>query len=120
MRRGHDRERDVEALLCGWGWLAERKPASKGVADVTAIGGEFARWEGGHPSPLQWSLPIILLVEVKSTAGGPYERFGPAEREELRVAAALHSCQCVLAWWPPSPGKAKDAALRWIFEEQWP
>jgi Holliday junction resolvase len=118
--RGHDRERDVAELLRGWGWLVVRAAGSLGVCDLVAIGGELARWEGGAPGPLQWSVPIVLLVEVKSTAKGPYERFCRAEREELIVIAAEHGATPLLAWWPPSPGKAKDAALQWRFEHQWP
>lgn len=98
MSRGHDRERAVRDVLKKDDWLAFRAPASLGVADVVALK------EGRRPR----------LVEVKSTAQGPYERFGPADRQELSFAARLAGADALLAWWPPR-GK-----LRWIAEAEWP
>lgn len=98
MSRGHDRERAVRKLLTGEGWLAFRAPASLGVADVIALkAGERSR-----------------LVEVKSTAQGPYEHFGPADRAELADAARVAGADALLAYWPPR-GK-----LTWIPESSWP
>jgi hypothetical protein len=54
------------------------------------------------------------LVEVKSTAAGPYAHFPPADRERLRAAAALAGAEAWLCWWPPR-GKP-----RWIAEAEWP
>lgn len=119
-RRGHDRERDVAELLEGWGWLSVRVAGSLGPLDVLAVGGELARWEGGQPSPMQWQVPMVLLVQVKSTEKGPWEKFGPAEREDLIVAAASCGAIPVLAWWPPAPGKSKNGALKWLWESDWP
>ncbi len=98
MSRGHDRERAVVAYLGDRDWLAFRAPASLGVADVVAL-------RDGSRS---------RLVEVKSTAQGPYERFGPAERAKLAGAAALAGAEAWLAWWPPR------GQLRWIAEQEWP
>lgn len=98
MSRGHDRERAVRAYYADRDYLAFRAPASLGVADVIAL-------RAG-------SIPI--LCEVKSTAGGPYERFGPADRARLSAAAELAGAAAVLAWWPPR-GK-----LRFISEHEWP
>lgn len=98
MSRGIDRERKVRQLLQDEDWLAFRAPASLGCADVIALRA------GSRP----------LLCEVKSTAGGPYERFGPEARARLRFAGELAGADCVLAWWPPR-GK-----LRWIPESEWP
>ena len=98
MSRGHQRERDVCHWLRDRDWFAMRAPASLGVADVVALR------EGDRPR----------LIEVKSTAGGPYERFGPADRADLLAAAAMAGAEAWLAWWPPR-GK-----LRWIEASEWP
>jgi Holliday junction resolvase len=98
MSRGTDRERSVRSLLAGEDWLAFRAPASLGVADVIALRA------GSRPR----------LIEVKSTAGGPYEHFGPKDRSELVFAARMAGADALLAWWPPR-GK-----LHWIPENEWP
>lgn len=97
-RRGHQRERAVRDWLRDRDWLAFRAPASLGVADVVALR------DGSRPR----------LVEVKSTAQGPYEHFGPADRAELAAAAVLAGADAFLAWWPPR------GELRWIPEAEWP
>jgi Holliday junction resolvase len=98
MSRGHDRERRVRDWLLSKDWLAFRAPASLGVADVVALR------DGSRP----------LLIEVKSTAQGPYEHFGPADRERLRLAAEMAGADAFLAWWPPR------GTLRWIPVAEWP
>lgn len=98
MSRGAQRERGVRDWLGSAGWLAWRAPASLGVADVVALR------RGCCP----------LLVEVKSTAAGPYERFGPADRERLSLAARRAGADAWLAWWPPR------GELRFIAEAEWP
>lgn len=98
MSRGIQRERAVRDRLAAEGWLAFRAPASLGCADVIALR------DGSRPR----------LVEVKSTAQGPYERFGPAARERLHLAAIVAGADALLAWWP-SRGE-----LRWIAEREWP
>lgn len=97
-RRGSQRERAVRDWLRDRDWLAFRAPASLGCADVVALRA------GCRPR----------LVEVKSTAGGPYEHFGPADRERLRLAAEIAGADALLAWWPPR------GALRWIGVDEWP
>lgn len=96
--RGIQRERAVRDQLANDDWLAFRAPASLGVADVVALK------DGRRPR----------LVEVKSTAGGPYERFGPADRRRLSLAGKLAGADCYLAWWP------SRGTLRWIHETEWP
>lgn len=97
-RRGHDRERAVAAHLRQHDWLAFRAPASLGVADVIAL-------RDGSRS---------RLIEVKSTAQGPYEHFGPTDRARLTQAAQRAGADAWLAWWPP------HGQLRWIPQHEWP
>jgi Holliday junction resolvase len=42
-----------------------------------------------------------MMIEVKSTAGGPYERFGPEKREALYDAAMKAGLEPYIAYWPP-------------------
>lgn len=98
MSRGHDRERALVNELRNDDWFAMRAPASLGVADVVALKA------GLRPR----------LIEVKSTAGGPYERFGPKDRADLLFAAQLAGADAYLVWWPPR-GKA-----RWVHSAEWP
>lgn len=98
MSRGHDRERRVRDLLMADDWFVIRAPGSLGAADLVALR------DGSQPR----------MIEVKSTAGGPYEHFGPQDRSELSFAAKLAGAEAWLAWWP-SRGK-----LRWLSEDEWP
>jgi Holliday junction resolvase len=95
--RGHQRERDVVLQLRNEDYVAIRAPGSLGDFDVIAC-------RGGH----------ILLIEVKSTAGGPYERFGPADRARLRMAAEMAGATAWLVWWP------KNGKAHWVHESAWP
>ena len=97
MSRGHDRERAVRAYLTDRDWLAFRAPASLGVADVIALR------DGSRP----------LLIEVKSTAGGPYAHFLPKDRADLLFAAEMAGAAAWLVWWPPR-GRA-----HWIESAAW-
>ena len=97
-RRGHQRERDVAELLRDQDWMVTRAAGSLGCADLVALR------DGSKPQ----------IIEVKSTAGGPYERFGPAYRERIRAAAKMAGAEAVLAWWP-SRGQ-----LVWIDASAWP
>jgi Holliday junction resolvase len=103
--RGHDRERELVKQLGGEGWLAFRAPASLGVADVVAM--RRVDVPPGLASE-------VRLFEVKSTAGGPWERFGPSSRALLSAAAARAGATAWLAYKPPRGS--------WLFvpEEQWP
>jgi Holliday junction resolvase len=96
--RGIQRERAVRDKLAKEDWVAFRAPASLGCADVIALRA------GSRP----------MLVEVKSTAGGPYERFGPAARVRLTLTAEMAGADPWLAWWPPR------GQLRWIAADEWP
>jgi Holliday junction resolvase len=98
MSRGHDRERRVRAWLEARDWFVCRAAGSLGDVDLVALR------DGYTP----------LLIEVKSTAGGPYEHFGPADRACLLKAAELAGANATLAWWPPR------GQLRWIPSDEWP
>ena len=97
MTRGIQRERQVRAWLQEHDYWVCRAAGSMGDADLVAL----------KPGDRR-------LVEVKSTAQGPYERFGPAARDRLRFAAELADCSAWLAWWP-SRGR-----LTWIPAGEWP
>lgn len=96
MARGHDRERAVKRILQDDDWLVVRAAGSLGFDLIACRAG------------------VIRVIEVKSTAGGPYERFSPADRAKLLLAAELAGGRAELAWWPPR-GK-----LRWIPADEWP
>ncbi len=96
--RGHNRERQVKHELESDDWLVFRAAGSLGICDLLAI-------RAYSPN---------RLIEVKSTAQGPYERFSPADRANLKAVAARSGAEAWLAWWPPR-GK-----LRWIPSHEWP
>jgi hypothetical protein len=97
-RTGIERDRQVRDVLASDDWFAVCARGSHGCADIIAI--------------RVGSIPRV--VQVKSTAGGPYERFPRRERDELSKAAERGGAEAWLVWWPPR-GK-----LRWIAEDEWP
>jgi Holliday junction resolvase len=97
-RRGIQRERQVRKVLEAEGWWTSRAAGSLGDADV------IAGKAGSNPR----------LIEVKSTAGGPFEHFRPKDRAELLEAGKLTGFDVELAWWPPY-GK-----LQFIGPKDWP
>lgn len=112
MSRGHDRERRVRDWLTERDWVVVRAAGSLGGIDLVAMRGIEYVIDGEIYRPPRQA--EIRLVEVKSTAQGPYEHFGPADRKELAGLARLAGAEAWLAWWP-SRGK-----LRWIEEAEWP
>lgn len=80
---GNQRELDVMAQLKLEGWLCASRRHIAGPGDVLAFRTDEA-----------------LLIEVKSTAGGPYERFGPADRRALLELARSVGAEPWLYWWP--------------------
>jgi Holliday junction resolvase len=97
-RRGHNRERQVRDHLQSEDWWVCRAAGSLGDADLVAL--KVGR--------------MPLLIEVKSTAGGPYERFGPKDRADLLFAAKVAGAKAVLVWWPPRGG------MEWLWPASWP
>lgn len=57
----------------------------------------------------------IRLIEVKTTARGPYKKMGPTERQALRDAAARIGATPWIAW-RPYPSEP----WRWLHEGLWP
>lgn len=96
--RGINRERQVRRVLEAQDWWVTRAAGSLGDADLVALK------DGKQPR----------LIEVKSTAGGPYEHFRPGDRAALVFAARVAGGVAELAWWPPR------GQLRWIPEGEWP
>ena len=95
--RGIERERRVAFSLRADGWTVVRAAGSLGVADLVA--GKDGR---------------TMLVEVKSTARGPFEHFPPADRIALLEAAHAAGWEPWLCWWPPRGEQT------WIEAEKWP
>ena len=54
------------------------------------------------------------MIEIKSTAAGPFHSFGPVDRAALSKAAALAGATAELAHWPA------HGELQWIAEADWP
>jgi Holliday junction resolvase len=103
-----DRERRLRKVLSEAGWMAIR--ASKGPVDLVLV--RNATKEIPAPNTLNYS--EVRLVQVKSTAGGPYEKFGPRERAELLALAQECGATAWLIHWPPRKG------WRWIPSTSWP
>lgn len=98
MSRGHDRERKVRRWLEERDYWVGRIAGSLGDVDLVAT-----------------KLGERLMIEVKSTAKGPFEHFGPSDRDDLKAAAELADMTPVLCWWPPY----KREPI-WLYENDWP
>jgi Holliday junction resolvase len=96
-KEGRQRERQVAEKLREDGYVV-LKGTTYGSCDLAA----FKR---GY---------VPMLIEVKSTAGGPYQTFGPAERQALLLDAHQAGARAVLAWWPPRK------QMRLIPSSEWP
>ena len=107
MSRGIQRERQVRKLLEDEGWWVCRAAGSLGDADLVALRNpDFGK--------SVWLTPIeARLIEVKSTARGPYHGFGPKDRAELRSAADRAGADAWLCWWPPRKQPEWIPAWRW-------
>lgn len=96
--RGRAREREVKKKLEADGWFVIKAGGSLGEADLVALKAGRRGW----------------MLEVKSTAGGPYERFGPEKREALYDAAEKAGLEPYLVYWPPRK------EMKFIGWPQWP
>jgi Holliday junction resolvase len=97
-----DRERRLRTILRSDGWVTVR--ASMGIVDLVLMRAIY------EPA----AVSEVRLVQVKSTAGGPYERFGPADRQALLALAHEAGATAWLIWWPPRQ------PWRWIASSDWP
>jgi Holliday junction resolvase len=96
-RRGNQREVDVGSMLEDQGWCVASRRHIAGPGDLLAMD--------------TLTVDRQLLCEVKSTAGGPWERFGPDDRKALiELALKIDAIPC-LAWWPPY--QKQPAWFRW-------
>ena len=97
-RRGISRERALKRVLESQDWFVARAAGSLGDADLVALRA------GDRPR----------LIEVKSTQAGPFHSFGPAKREELKLAGRIAGAEVWLVWWPVR----RDPV--WLAPESWP
>lgn len=95
--RGSARERQVGRLAVERAWVVYRAAGSHGNADLVAL--------------RRGSVP--LLIQVKGSAGGPFEHFGPDDRFALMVEARACGARAFLAWWP------SRKPLRWYIAPAW-
>jgi len=98
-RKGAHKERQSKALLEADGWHVTKAGGSLGAADLVALK------NGERP----------MLVQVKATARGPFDGFGPSERGELLSVAKGAGAVPILAWWKP---RAREHRL--IESYDWP
>lgn len=94
------------------GWLCGSRRHMGGAGDILAV--RFVRENGMVHGGRACDWTRAILVEVKSTAAGPYEHFGPADRQAMLAAAGRCGAEAWLAWWPARK------PLTWIPEHAWP
>lgn len=100
------------------GWVAWRvggTSAFRGkdgidVCDVVAMRGVTTVSLGGMAEAC---LAEVLMIEVKTTAQGPFERFGPTQREALILAAKLAGATPLLVWWPANGERRELTVAEW-------
>lgn len=109
--RGARKENAVAALSRADGWVVASMRTAAGGGDLMR-----ARARSGVTPP-GWANAgaEVQLVEVKSTAGGPFERFGPADRRAMLEVADRAGADAFLAWYPP-----RSSVPIWIPADEWP
>jgi Holliday junction resolvase len=95
---GKQRELHVRNWLAERDWVVIHTRPGTNFCDIVAI-------KPGEPT---------RFVEVKSTAGGPYEKFRKQDRADLIAISDRAGAQAWLAWWPPR------GSLRWIHWTEFP
>lgn len=97
-QRGAARERQLQDRLEEDGWVVTRSAGSKSPHDLhCSRAGE------------------TLLIQCKGSVKSTYANFGPAERDELREAAAKAGATAYLVHWPPD-----RRGPRWVHQDFWP
>lgn len=99
-QRGRERERQVRRYLEsreGGEWFVIKAGGSLGDADLVAL----KRGRRG------------MMLEVKSTAAGPFHSFGPKDREEILAAAKKAGLEPFLVYWPPRKEMKFISPVHW-------
>jgi len=96
--RGRAREREVKKKLEAQGYFVIKAGGSLGEADLIAL-------KAGERG---------MMIEVKSTAAGPFHSFGPSKREALISASEKAGLEPYLVYWPPR------GELKYIGWTHWP
>jgi Holliday junction resolvase len=111
LARGHDRERRYADYLrsLGW-WVAHVKTGRRTADNLCAVDLAAARLIDGCVE--------LVFIEVKSTAGGPFETFGPQKRSAFLREAQKAGAKARLVWMPPGVGKPENARV--IPAAEWP
>jgi hypothetical protein len=104
---GNTRELRVMDVLAEEGWLCASRRHIGGAGDVLAVR------SFDDPGSARGFGNDVRLIEVKSTSGGPWERFGPADRQALVETAAKHGAEAWLYWWPPRAELQRIPASDW-------
>lgn len=99
-RRGNSFEVELAKALEDQGALVGSRRRIAGVGDLLVYGPELGR---------------VRLVEAKTTAGGPYERFGRIERAIMISVCRDAGAEAWLAWRPP-----RASVVKWISSDEWP
>ncbi len=107
--RGIVRERDLRRLLEAEGWWVGRCAGSLGDADLVALRGRNALIAAAQNEPYKRGrlADKVRLIEVKTTAAGPFHSFGPKQRAELLEAARIAGAEAWLVHWPPRQKEPK-------------
>jgi Holliday junction resolvase len=95
--RGAALEHRAKRLLEKEGWAVTRGAGSHGCADLWAA-------KAANYIPDWWftvRAPHLRLIQVKGSAKGPFEHFGPKDRQALLDLAAQTGGSAELWWWPP-------------------
>lgn len=111
-QQGRDAELEAMRSLGVQGWLCGSRRHMLGAGDFVAVR-PFALVK--LPNATKRPIHEVRLVEVKTTAQSPYERFGPDDRSLLLEAAHRIGAEAWIAWRPP-----KAPCWAWLPSPVWP
>ena len=97
VRAGNTLELRAAHRLEADGWTVGSRRKIAGPGDLLAVRGVIVDAET-EDMP---GLTEARLIEVKGTAGGPWERYGPHDRAALLALAFAIGSSAELWWWPP-------------------